>query len=240
MQTRRDTSSARGARQNFRRALSLLPTALLFLSFALGDGISLFFILLFSVLLHEGGHAAAFVLVGAGVPRLKGAAGGLLLTGARPLSPREEALVAAAGPLANLAAAGVFLLLIPGVTAKEWCFSVFAVQLLTALSNLLPLESTDGGRLLRLFACALFGDGGKRGCRLFFHLSAIFLFFVGGYLYRAGRAGLSLPVFGAFSLLRATEGTQGRRSIREDLREFPRFPPENRDFCRLNGKNTEK
>jgi hypothetical protein len=117
---------------------------------------------------------------------------------------------------------------------------VFAVQLLTALSNLLPLESTDGGRLLRLFACALFGDGGKRGCRLFFQLSAIFLFFVGGYLYRAGRVGLSLPVFGAFSLLRATEGTQGRRSIREKPREFPRFSNKNRDFCRLNEKNAEK
>lgn len=206
----------------------------------MGDGISLFFILLFSVLLHEGGHAAAFLLLGAGAPRLGGAAGGLLLTGARPLSPREEALVAAAGPLANLIAAGVFLLLIPCVTAKEWCFSVFSVQLLTALSNLLPLESTDGGRLLCLFAGALFGDGGKRGCRLFFHLSAMFLFFAGGYLYRAGRVGLSLPVFGAISLLRATEGAHGRRSIWEKPREFPRFPNKNRDFCRLNEKNAEK
>ena len=240
MKERLDPRAAKGEGGTLRRALSLLPPLLLFLSFAVGDGISLSFALLFAVLLHEGGHGAAFFLLGAGVPGLAGARGGFLLTGARPLSPREEALVAAAGPLANLLAAAGFLLLTALSAAKEWCFCVFAIQLLTALSNLLPLESTDGGRLLSLLSGALFGERGRRGCRLFFHLLAALLFFGGGYLYRAGRVGLSLPVFGAYSLLRATEGAQGRRSIRENTGEFPRFPPENRDFCGLNGKNTEK
>lgn len=222
-----------------RELLSLLPTVLLLLGFAVGNGPSAFFLLLFAVLLHEGGHAAAFCLLGAGIPRLKGERGGLLLSGSRPLSPREEAAVAAAGPLANLLAAGGFLFLFARSPHGEWCFTVFTLQLLTALANLLPLEETDGGRLLRLAAGALFGMAGRRACHFFFLLLSALLFFLGGYLYGAGKVGLSLPLFCALTLLRTTKGADGSGRIWKKPREFSRFRPENREICGLNEKNTE-
>lgn len=217
-----DLSHAVGKRR-WRAFFSLLPTLLLLLGFAVGNGPSAFFLLLFAVLLHEGGHAAAFCLLGAGVPRLTGERGGLLLTGCRPLSPGEEALVAAAGPLANLLAAGGALLLFAHASHGEWHFTVFTLQLLTALANLLPLEETDGGRLLSLGACALLGERGARGCHLFFVALSVFLFFAGGYLYSSGKVGITLPLFSAFTLLRTTDrpkeaGGYGRN--REVFQDF--------------------
>ena len=72
------------------------------------------------------------------------------------LSYGEEALVALAGPLVNLLAAiggGIFILL-SGISrggggAADGAAVIAAVNLLTALSNLLPVRGYDGQKLLR-------------------------------------------------------------------------------------------
>ena len=98
--------------------------------------------LLCATALHECGHLAAFLLLGEPMPALHFGRLGLQLQAARPLSMRAECLTALAGPAVNLLCAGLLWLLCgPGVPA--------ALHLLTALGNLAPIDSLDGGRVLR-------------------------------------------------------------------------------------------
>ena len=98
-----------------------------------------------AVLLHEAGHLLAFAALGEPAPTLSAVAAGLTLRAKRPLPYGREAIIALAGPLANLALA-LPLLLLAGV--GEIGRQVGAVQLLCALLNLLPLSASDGGRAL--------------------------------------------------------------------------------------------
>ncbi len=103
------------------------------------------FILLSAILLHEGGHLAAFALTGEPCPRLFAVLCGLTFEPARPLPYRKELWIALAGPLANLSLA---------LTTHFWCdeavpqTALAAVHLLTALCNLLPVGGSDGARAL--------------------------------------------------------------------------------------------
>ena len=96
--------------------------------------------------LHEIGHIAAAVAVGCGDVSLPYAA----LTGLRILPPRlmsykNEIIIALGGPAANLA---VFVLLIPFL-ANDYVFAFAVINLLTAVSNLLPVGGYDGYRAVR-------------------------------------------------------------------------------------------
>lgn len=122
-------------------------------SFAMG---ALLAVLLFtSVLLHELGHA--FVALRFGLP-IGGIDlhlfGGTAKMTEAPRSPREELLVAIAGPVVSLllgVGAGAALLLAP-TTLKAWApvlsYLTFANLMLFAF-NLLPALPMDGGRVLR-------------------------------------------------------------------------------------------
>ena len=105
--------------------------------------------LLAATALHETGHLFAFLLCGERLPAFSGRRFGLLLTpqgGA--LSYKKELLIAAAGPFFNLLAC---LALIPAMRAgraAEANFCFFALNLLTAVFNLLPIAGFDGGRVL--------------------------------------------------------------------------------------------
>ncbi|MBQ8174357.1 MAG: M50 family metallopeptidase [Clostridia bacterium] len=109
--------------------------------------------LLASAALHEAGHLCAFLVCGERVPRFSFRAFGFLLTPrGTSLSYGRELVVAAAGPLFNLFAA---LSLIPALragNASEANFCFFALNLLTATLNFLPIYGFDGWRVLR---CAL-------------------------------------------------------------------------------------
>ena len=114
-----------------------------------------YLLLLGSVLAHEVGHATASLLLGgrtaeiriwpifalANVPRIPG---------------RRQALVALAGPLANLLVAGLCYVLVrpQGLqfSAAEPGSFLVTVNLVFALGNLIPVPPLDGGRVLLVLA----------------------------------------------------------------------------------------
>lgn len=106
-----------------------------------------------AVILHEAGHLLGFAVLGEPPPSLFAVAAGLTLRARRPLAYGREAVICLAGPLANLLLA-LPLLLSPGVGANGKLTG--AVHLMTAVTNLVPLGASDGGRALRaLLSCLL-------------------------------------------------------------------------------------
>lgn len=168
-----------------RRALSFVfPVgAALFLLLREPTGYVLF--LFAAVILHEVGHLFAFFFLGLPSPSLSGRAGGLLLSPRGDmLSYGRELFVAAAGPLFNLLGAAALIPALQGGTTHEASFCFFALNLLSALFNLLPIAGFDGGRVLfcvasMLFparAAVVFCDLVSGISVLFFYFSALFLF----------------------------------------------------------------
>lgn len=93
--------------------------------------------------LHEGGHVMAMLLCGHSPREVTvGICGIRLVPDGRPLGYRAQMRVLAAGPLTNLAAAGVLIACrcLPVAAAAHIWLGVF---------NLLPIEALDGGQLLR-------------------------------------------------------------------------------------------
>ena len=109
-----------------------------------------------SLLLHELAHARVAQRAGADVAHIRLFAGGALTRRLTRLEqPRDQFLVAAAGPIASVAVA---VLCLAGATAVELlggssalslglAFLAFA-NVLIAISNLLPMFPFDGGKLV--------------------------------------------------------------------------------------------
>ena len=123
---------------------------------------SLILLLFLCVLLHEYGHALTARRYGIGTRSITLLPiGGLALLQSMPRDPRQEIVVALAGPAVNLAIAAVALLLIelagrPGCAPRPrsrgkagCCATLFAANLMLALFNLIPAFPMDGGRVLR-------------------------------------------------------------------------------------------
>jgi Zn-dependent protease len=124
-------------------------------------GLALILLLFLCVLLHEYGHALTARRFGIGTRSITLLPiGGLALLESMPKDPRQEILVALAGPAVNLAiAVALFLgLLIAGRTGALTGFdldggsipeTLLAANLLLAVFNMLPAFPMDGGRVLR-------------------------------------------------------------------------------------------
>jgi len=130
----------------------------------------IFILLVFlCVLLHEFGHiftARAFGVQTPDVVLLP--IGGVARLERIPEQPREEFLIAIAGPLVNVAIAGILLLAGASLTTHEAIAAVdnskipmidrlAAVNLFLALFNLIPAFPMDGGRILRAILSARLG-----------------------------------------------------------------------------------
>lgn len=100
-----------------------------------------------SAALHEAGHLAALYLLRVPVlgMELRGT-GAVLHTG--QMHPVKEAVCTAAGPLANALLLFAFFRRFPPLAL---------VNLVLLVYNLLPIYPLDGGRLLRIAFCKLFG-----------------------------------------------------------------------------------
>lgn len=115
-----------------------------------------------SVLAHELGHCAAARHLGIPVRRIRlFLLGGISELGRRPAGPREEGLVALAGPAVSvvlaLAAVAGWWLPEPGSSIWLLVAELAVTNAAVALFNLLPGLPLDGGRALRAGVWALTG-----------------------------------------------------------------------------------
>ena len=103
------------------------------------------FLSVISAAIHEIGHISAAALMKNGkISMPRGTVWGLKIDTGRLLSYREEIFIAAGGPIINIA---LFIILLPFFTSEY--LSLFAfLNLLSALTNLLPMRGTDGGRIV--------------------------------------------------------------------------------------------
>jgi Zn-dependent protease/CBS domain-containing protein len=127
-----------------------------------GLGSLVFMVLLFScVLLHELGHCVVARRFGVSITSITlYPFGGIAFLTDIPREPAREILIAIAGPVVNfLIAAGLFVgvvfltpdhtLQISALTDADLLRSLFSVNLLLGLFNLVPAYPMDGGRILR-------------------------------------------------------------------------------------------
>jgi Zn-dependent protease len=145
-----------------------------------------------SVLAHELGHALVARALDLPVTAVTVFhLGGMTQLGRDPDDPRDEALVAAAGPLVNLLVAGGLLLAgaAAGPTTLTGGTLVFLAYLNGTLGvfNLLPGHPLDGGALVRAGAWALTGDPARA-----LRISGLLGQAVGGAMVLAGVLG-ALP-----------------------------------------------
>ncbi|HLF53475.1 site-2 protease family protein [Flavobacterium sp.] len=116
-----------------------------------------------TVLMHEMGHALAakrFNIITKDITLLP--IGGLARIESMPEKPKEELIIAIAGPAVNIAIAmitGLFITipdakvlneqLISGINANNFFLAFYFVNLWLALFNFIPAFPMDGGRVLR-------------------------------------------------------------------------------------------
>ena len=125
------------------------------------NALSLILLLFLCVLLHEYGHALAARRYGIGTRHITLLPiGGLALLEAMPKDPRQELVVALAGPAVNVVIAAVVYVLIlmrarPGAiftldpVGMGLLQGLLAANMLLAIFNMLPAFPMDGGRVLR-------------------------------------------------------------------------------------------
>lgn len=106
------------------------------------DGVNGAILTIIAVVIHELGHIIALFILGHGggvpLPRMPG----FFIKVRATLSYKEDIVVAAAGPLANLITA---LILLP---LGQVVGAMIIISVLTAISNLLPVRGYDGYRIL--------------------------------------------------------------------------------------------
>ncbi|MCB1369923.1 MAG: site-2 protease family protein [Rhodobacteraceae bacterium] len=125
------------------------------------SGLALILLLFFCVVLHEYGHALTARRFGIGTRSITILPiGGLALLDSMPKDPRQEILVALAGPAVNLVIAAVLWLGLAAagrggaLTGADLAGgtilpTLLAANLLLAVFNMLPAFPMDGGRVLR-------------------------------------------------------------------------------------------
>ena len=127
------------------RALPLLFWIMLMLAF---DTPTMTFLTICAALTHEIGHIAVMSFLTKGLLSLPRAViFGMRLRADRMLSYKEEAVLAAGGPIINLL---VFFFLIPTFD-NDYAYTFAVLNLLTAISNLIPINGYDGYRILSAF-----------------------------------------------------------------------------------------
>ena len=187
-------------KKGFKRAI-LLATKLLPLIFwvllILGfDRAYVGILTVLMALLHELGHITALVIIGSS-GSMRTHVSGFRLDCKRLLSYKEEIFVSLSGPMINLLLSA-FLIFIPSDTG--YLRDVSFISLLTALSNLLPIEGHDGERILKsaLLSGSVTQSSAATVCSsVSFALSAFFAFFS---LYLILRGDIGYWIYIVFSV----------------------------------------
>ncbi len=157
-----------------------------------------------SVLAHELGHCVVAQRFGVGVVGIQlFLLGGVSEIARIPRTAREEAAVAAAGPVVSAALCGAFAAA-TAVTQPRTVWWLLVLEMavangILAIFNLLPALPLDGGRVLRAGLWRQFGDR-RTGTRV-----AV----LGGYLVAAALVGWSIFRFGSGDRASLVQGAIG-------------------------------
>ena len=191
---------------NFTRILPYVFWGLLIFSF---DKPHFAILTLISSLIHECGHLFAATATGAPAD-LRGKLYGMRIKISEgTLGYASELFILSAGPLANVLAFLVALPFFNSPYAKEFAF----INMLSALSNLLPVESYDGYRIIEIL-CAFHSDAAVTvkilRCISFVFVFAIIMFSL--FLMAKLNTGYWIYFIFLFSLLRML-----KRGITDDF-----------------------
>jgi len=127
----------------------MLPSLFWIMLLLAFDSVCVTLLTLFAAALHELGHiAAATIVLNKSIPLPKAALYGLRIDTGGIISYREELFLALGGPLANIF---IFFTCLPFFYLNDYISAFLFINLLTAISNLLPLRSYDGQRILCCF-----------------------------------------------------------------------------------------
>ena len=186
-------------------------------------------VLIFSLLVHEYGHALTAVYFGASPTITLEAFGGKAQYNGRRITPKQEFLITLNGPLLeSLLIVLPFFLLKMGVFAghayiQYFLYVTMRLNILWCLLNLIPLVPLDGGHLVRYILEKKFGDNGHR---LSIIIGLICVVLATPYLYYAGYF-----FFGTLLLIYGFQNFQILRGFRVSARENSPFS------CYLMGVN---
>ena len=134
---------------------------------------------LLACFLHEVSHLAAMRLSGVNPKKIKLIPAGALIICPFFTGKKNEAFIAASGPVSNLIAAGLFYA-VYRFFGWEYAFLMCSVNAVTGIFNLMPLAGLDGGTLLILLLCR-FGISRERAgaaVRIITVVFAAFLLFL--------------------------------------------------------------
>lgn len=131
-------------------------------SFVIGliSGLLSLVILFGSVVAHELGHSLVARRLGVRIAEIElHFFGGAAKMASMPRTPRDEILIAAAGPLVSLGLAGISgLLLLAGLEAFGLIGGLALINVMLGTFNLIPALPTDGGRILRAALSIKYGN----------------------------------------------------------------------------------
>lgn len=147
---------------------------------------------LVSAILHEASHAAAALFCGGA--RIRARLYGFGMKPKRMLSYKQELLIASAGPGANLC---LFALLLPLCRGSHYLTAFAIINLLTAISNLLPIEGNDGYRIL----LCVFSENKLLGCERALPTFSVLILFTLSVISLYAVSRLNSGYFPALSLL---------------------------------------
>ncbi len=176
-----------------------------------------------SVILHELGHALVARKLGVGISAIElHFFGGVARLTSHPKSPKDEAIIAAAGPAVSFVLAAVGYLLY-ATTGLGGFALVGGVNLVIALFNLLPALPMDGGRIFRALLSLRVGH--RRATVISVKLSRVvsILFAVVGLAYMQ----LQLVLLAGVLWYMATAESNIAKNISYGMRRTPSdMPPE--------------
>ena len=169
---------------------------------------------LISAFLHELGHLFFIRIYNVKRGKLKASVSGFRIHTAFT-SYKEEALCAFGGPLVNLVIFLLLILISNFFSAKDYIITFAMVNLLSALSNLLPIRSYDGYRIFHCILAYFCGsDTAERICyAVSFLLSTLLTFFS---LYLLLKCGEGYWIFGIFFALLFTNITESHAKTKNE------------------------
>lgn len=130
---------------------------MLFLSLLFSEGWRIFFIILPAVL-HELGHLAAAYVRGVTVREMNVTIMGARITLGGCYSYTDEFIISLCGPLVNVISVYIANICIRYFTDTTILYDFYNASLSLAITNLLPIKSFDGGRMIHCILSNIFNS----------------------------------------------------------------------------------